>query len=34
MTGNDPHGDGKRSVRQYTPDYIENYNNKRFNGSI
>ena len=24
MTGNDPHGDGKRSVRQYTPDYIEN----------
>ena len=25
MTGNDPHGDGKRSVRQYTPDYIENF---------
>ena len=24
MTGNDPHGDGKRSVRQYTPDYIKN----------
>ena len=24
MTGNDPHGDGKRSVRQYTPEYIEN----------
>ena len=24
MTGNDPHGDGKRSVRQYTTDYIEN----------
>ena len=25
MTGNDPHGDGKRSVRQYTPDYIESF---------
>ena len=25
MTGNDPHGDGKRTVRQYTPDYIENF---------
>ena len=24
MTGNDPTGDGKRSVRQYTPDYIDN----------
>jgi len=24
MTGNDPNGDGKRSVRQYTPDYMEN----------
>ena len=24
MTGNDPLGDGKRSVRQYTPDYVEN----------
>ena len=25
MTGDDPHGDGKRSVRQYTPDYIESF---------
>ena len=24
MTGNDPTGDGKRNVRQYTPDYIDN----------
>jgi len=24
MTGNDPTGDGKRSVRQYTPNYIDN----------
>jgi len=24
MTGNDPHGDGKRAVRQYTPEYIDN----------
>ena len=24
MTGNDPTGDGKRSVRQYTPGYIDN----------
>ena len=24
MTGNDPSGDGKRSVRQYTPEYIDN----------
>ena len=23
MTGNDPLGDGKRTVRQYSPDYIE-----------
>ena len=28
MTGNDPHGDGKRSVRQYTPEYIEHFINE------
>ena len=25
MTGNDPDGEGKRSVRQYTPEYIESF---------